>query len=63
MFEKQLCSTLIMQISVRSGGHDYVCANLKNNSIHFDLRLLNKVQFVDQTGLPKEVLMNKVWQL
>ncbi len=47
------------QISVRSGGHDSICANLKNNSIHFDLRLLNRVQLADRSKLPYKVRSNQ----
>ncbi len=35
-----------VDISVRSGGHGYTCNNIKNGSLHFDLRRLNKVQLV-----------------
>ena len=31
-------------LSVRSGGHSYICANLKSSGIHIDLRSLNKVK-------------------
>jgi len=33
-----------LPLSVRSGGHGYTCNNLKNGSIHLDLRLMNKVE-------------------
>ncbi len=35
-----------VDISVRSGGHGYTCNNIKNGSLHFDLRRLNKVELV-----------------
>ena len=31
-------------LSVRSGGHSYICASIKPNGIHIDMRSLNKVQ-------------------
>ncbi len=35
-----------VDISVRSGGHGYTCNNIKNGSLHFDLRKLNRVELV-----------------
>ncbi len=35
-----------LPVSVRSGGHGYTCNNLKNGSLHFDMRRMNKVKFV-----------------
>ncbi len=35
-----------LELSVRSGGHGYTCNNLKNGSLHLDLRRLNKVHLV-----------------
>ena len=35
-----------IDISVRSGGHGYTCNNIKNGSLHFDMRRLNKVELV-----------------
>ena len=31
-------------LSVRSGGHSYICASIKPYGIHIDMRRLNKVQ-------------------
>ena len=32
-----------MELSVRSGGHSFLCNNLKNGGIHLDMRGMNKV--------------------
>ena len=37
-----------IDISVRSGGHGYTCNSIKNGSLHFDLRRLNKVELVKE---------------
>jgi hypothetical protein len=44
------------QISIRSGGHDYICANLKNDSFHFDMRKMNKIEMVSQNIIPDKVI-------
>ena len=35
-------------LSVRSGGHSYICANIKHYGIHIDLRSLNKIQLTSR---------------
>ena len=35
-----------MPISVRSGGHSYACMSIKQDSLHFDLRRMNKVELL-----------------
>ena len=35
-----------LEVSVRSGGHGFLCQHLKNDSLHLDLRELDKVDFV-----------------
>ena len=37
-----------LPVSVRSGGHSYVCSSIKHDSLHFDLRRLNKVELMPQ---------------
>ena len=37
-------------ISVRSGGHSYICQSSKSNSLHLDLRKLNKIEQVEIDG-------------
>ena len=37
-----------LPISVRSGGHGYTCNNLKNGSLHFDMRAINHVSVVSR---------------
>ena len=41
---------LSVAISVRSGGHSYTCGSLKPDSLHFDLRLLNEKELIEETG-------------
>lgn len=45
-------------VSMRSGGHSYTCNSIKPNSVHFDLRPLDKIELVantiDQTVAPGE---------
>lgn len=36
-----------ISLSVRSGGHGYLCQHLKNNSLHLDLRRLNHMRLLD----------------
>ncbi len=38
-----------IDVSVRSGGHGYTCNNIKNGSLHFDMRRLNKVELVRES--------------
>ena len=40
--------SMYLPVSVRSGGHGYLCNNIKNGSLHFDLRRMNKVQMLRQ---------------
>ena len=35
-------------LSVRSGGHSYICANIKPRGIHIDMRGLNKVEHTNR---------------
>jgi FAD/FMN-containing dehydrogenase len=35
-----------MEISVRSGGHDFLCNSIKNTGIHVDMRRMNKVKLL-----------------
>ena len=35
-------------LSVRSGGHSYICANIKNEGIQIDTRRLNKVELISR---------------
>ena len=35
-------------LSVRSGGHSYICSNIKNEGIQIDTRRLNKVQLTSR---------------
>ena len=37
-----------LPVSVRSGGHSYECMSVKNNSLHIDMRLMNKIQRLDK---------------
>jgi len=45
-------------VSMRSGGHSYTCNSIKQNSVHFDLRALDKIELVantiDETVAPLE---------
>ena len=34
-----------IELSVRSGGHSYQCTGTKQDSLHLDLRLLDKIDF------------------
>ena len=34
-----------VELSVRSGGHSYQCTGTKQDSVHLDLRRLNKIEF------------------
>ena len=44
-----------MELSVRSGGHDYVCDNLKNGSLHLDMRDLDDVElYKNPKMIPKK---------
>ena len=43
-----------MEISVRSGGHDYICASLKNDSLHFDLRKINVIELLPEEEVPEK---------
>ena len=43
------------QISVRSGGHDYICASLKNDSLHLDLRKINVIELMPEEEVPEKV--------
>eukprot|EP01063_Lacrimia_lanifica_P014832 TRINITY_DN2139_c0_g1_i4.p2 TRINITY_DN2139_c0_g1~~TRINITY_DN2139_c0_g1_i4.p2 ORF type:complete len:472 (+),score=206.23 TRINITY_DN2139_c0_g1_i4:62-1477(+) len=36
-------------VSMRSGGHSYTCNAIKRNSVHFDLRALDKIELVPNT--------------
>ena len=35
-----------LDLSVRSGGHGYVCNSIKHDGLHVDLRRMNKVQLL-----------------
>ena len=35
-------------LSVRSGGHSYICANIKNEGIQIDTRGLNKIELTSR---------------
>ena len=35
-------------LSIRSGGHSYICASIKNYGIHIDMRMFNKVQMTSR---------------
>jgi FAD/FMN-containing dehydrogenase len=39
---------LNVTVSVRSGGHSYVCASIKQDSLHFDMRRMDKVEMLPQ---------------
>ena len=39
-----VASKFRLQVSVRSGGHGYVCNNIKHNGMHIDLRKMNKIE-------------------
>ena len=43
------------QMSIRSGGHDYICASLKNDSLHLDLREINVIDLLQESDVPKLV--------
>ena len=43
-----------MQMSVRSGGHDYICASLKNDSLHLDLREINGIDLWPESEVPRQ---------
>ncbi len=45
---------ILFKVSVRSGGHHYTCASLKDGSLHLDLRELNGLEFIDENSRPKE---------
>ena len=38
-----------LEISVRSGGHSYICESIKDGGLHIDLRSLNKVSLDEST--------------
>ncbi len=35
-----------LPVSVRSGGHSYICMSIKDGSLHFDMRRMNKVELL-----------------
>ncbi len=45
----KVAKELKLPVSVRSGGHSYTCMSIRHDSLHFDMRRLNKVQL-----LPRE---------
>ncbi len=49
-----------MELSVRSGGHDYVCSSLRNDSINFDMREINDVELIKEWDLPKKVRSTQI---
>ena len=56
----QVATSMHLPVSVRSGGHGYLCNNIKNGSLHFDLRKLNKVQLLPQRyGQVKSEIVRK----
>ena len=48
-------NNFLLQMSIRSGGHDYICASLKNDSLHLDLRLINVIDLLPQSEVPDKV--------
>ena len=48
-------NNFLLQMSIRSGGHDYICASLKNDSLHLDLRLINVIDLLPQSEVPEKV--------
>ena len=50
-------------MSIRSGGHDYVCASLKNDSLHLDLREINVINLLKESDVPKQVSMSAMYTL
>ena len=42
-------------MSIRSGGHDYICASLKNDSLHLDLREINVIDLLQKSDVPRQV--------
>ncbi len=50
----QVAQSHYLPVSVRSGGHGYTCNNIKNGSLHFDMRRMNKVQLVHEYGAKVE---------
>ena len=42
-------------MSIRSGGHDYICASLKNDSLHLDLRKINVIDLWPESEVPQQV--------
>ena len=44
----KIASRYNIPLSVRSGGHSYICANIKDKGIQIDTRRLNKVQLTSR---------------
>ncbi len=42
----KVAKELRLPVSVRSGGHSYTCMSIRHDSLHFDLRRLNKVELL-----------------
>merc|ERR1712227_546183 len=39
-----------LMISVRGGGHSYTCNSVKNGSLQIDMRLMNSISLLEDTG-------------
>lgn len=42
------------ELSVRSGGHSFLCQGIKNNSIHIDMRHMNQMSLIPRGPLDKQ---------
>jgi len=41
-----------MPISIRSGGHSYTCTNIKQDSVHLDMRGMDSIQLTEDSSSP-----------
>ena len=55
-------SNILLQMSIRSGGHDYICASLKNDSLHLDLRKINVIDLLPESEVPDKVSRSELQQ-
>ena len=59
----KFAKSLNLTISVRSGGHSYICSSIKHNSLHFDMRSLNKVELLPEYYNDVRILCPKTLRL
>merc|ERR1719320_2398257 len=41
-----------LPISIRSGGHSYTCTNIKQDSVHIDMRGMDSIQLTQDSSSP-----------